>query len=159
MHWRGGDFLSGQPLSRYRGRSNLELHRMLANGSVMAAVAARAARAVGARHVLVLTNARLDRVAAFEAAMARLDGGGGERRRVFGHTVRTCSDAPAAAEKRACAQAAGLVLSSGSSFSVDILKLASPSTPHAFVGRCRTPRAWQQRYEGSLLQGAGIACA
>ena len=32
---------------------------------------ARAARAVGARHVLVLTNARLDRVGEYRAALAR----------------------------------------------------------------------------------------
>lgn len=157
VHWRAGDFLSPTPLSRFRGKSNLELHDMLANGTAMGAAAARAARTVGARHVLVLTNARLDRVAAFQQA---IEWEATQLPSPLALTARVCSDAPPDAEKRVCAKAAGLVLSTDSSFSLDILRLAAPGTPHTFVARCLTAKGWRRAYRnGTLLHGPRIPCS
>ena len=70
----------------------LSKNRALANASFMAAVAARAAKAVHADHVLVLTNARWERVARFRQTIAAHG---------VGATLRTCTDAPPVGGPRA----------------------------------------------------------
>ena len=145
VHWRAGNFLSPVPISRLHGKSLLSLHQALANGTVMAILASRAARAVGASHILVLSNAKLVRVEAFSRALDSH----------LTSSIRVCTDVPPDAEKYVCSKAAGLLLSESSSFSLDILRMAPRDTPYALVGQCPSRRMLRK---STLLSGTVIPC-
>ena len=171
VHWRAGDFLSTMPLSRLRGKAMISLNTGLASGSFMAKIAARAARAVGASHVLVLTNARWERTHNFSRALELENTA--PRPQVFRHgrieqsdnltaTILSCSDAPPDSEKEVCATgASALLLSYRSSFSTHILRMARaysaahdlPEVRFEYISSCR--RSWQ---DSKLLSGPPIAC-
>jgi hypothetical protein len=135
LHWRAGDFLSPEPLSRLRGQSLAAQNRALGNSTFMARAATRAARAVDASHVLVLTNARWERVQAFSEEIARES---------LNATILQCTDAPPDSEKEVCADGAALLLSRKSSFSVHIHRLAlarsgASPIPVEYVSGCPSP--------------------
>lgn len=149
LHWRAGDFLSTEPLSRLHGASMLSHHRALANSTTMAAIAARVARNVGLQHVLVLTNARYERTRAFMTSMRLVQG--------LNATLWACTDAPPDSEKEVCAkEASALVLSQGSSFSTHLRRMAPTTVPHVYVAGCPTARSAAGR--SPLLAGPPILC-
>lgn len=149
VHWRAGDFLSTVPLVRLRSQSMSQRNGALNSSTFMAAVAARAAAAVGVAHVLVLTNAKWARAKAFEHAL--LSHG-------FNATVRLCTSAPPDSEKEVCAKGAeALLLSRASSFSTHIHRMAPKGVPVEYLGGCPERRSsmWKSP---RLLQGAAIPC-
>lgn len=121
VHWRGGDFLANS-------KEKLARNNHLFNGSIMAAITASVARAVGVADALVLTNARVERQLemrrAAHASKLRL-------------TMRACTDVPPDVEKHACAERSlALVLTAYSTFSEHIQSLAPSGTPYVYVGKC-----------------------
>ena len=163
LHWRAGDFLNPVPLGRLRGQSMLHRNRALANASFMAAVAARAASNVQAKHVLVLTNARYQRAKLFESTLATLTGG------TIGATVRLCTNAPPDAEKEVCSRAAALLLTRESSFSTQVHRMAMAANGgqydekghderHEYLSYCPKKDAWLWQKE-RLLRGVPIPCS
>ena len=150
MHWRAGDFLSPDPLGRLHQASMLSMNRALANASFMASAAERAALNVKVGHVLVLTNARWERQQSFEQALA-------SGRHGIRVTMRACSGAPPDAEKEVCARSAtALVLSSGSSFSTHLHRMAPHGLPIEYIAPCPTPKS--SLWKTGLLAGEPIAC-
>jgi hypothetical protein len=149
VHWRAGDFLSTERLPRLRMESMSQRNGALNSSTFMAAVAARAAAAVGVAHVLVLTNAKWARARAFEHALFSHG---------FNATVRLCTSAPPDSEKEVCAKGAeALLLSQASSFSTHIQRMAPKGVPVEYLGGCPTRRSslWKSP---RLLQGAAIPC-
>tara|TARA_B110001452_G_scaffold255822_1_gene248619 strand:- start:1781 stop:2452 length:672 start_codon:yes stop_codon:yes gene_type:complete len=122
VHWRGGDFLANSNPQK-QARNN-----HLYNGSVMAAITASVARAVGVADALVLTNARVER----QLEMRRAARAAGLRL-----TMRACTDVPPDVEKHACAErSSALVLTASSTFSEHIQSMAPSGTPYVYVGKC-----------------------
>ena len=159
MHWRGSDFFSPDPLSRLHGKSMGSQFRGLANASFLAAAAARAARSVGAAHILVLTNANWERTTAFRAALAAQKPGAAAGDTPVTATVRSCSDMPPDAEKHVCAhRAAALLLSGASSFSTHIARLARPrGVPVVYLSSC--PSRLSPLWREGLLSGTSLPCS
>ena len=125
VHWRGGDLMTPHALARYN-------NYQLANSSFVASMADAAAKAVGAEHILLVTNVDAELAVQFAAKAATPV------------TSRVCSQVPADTDKYACARGSALVLSSMSSFSQHIVALATPGTPYVFMGDCKSDvTTWQ----------------
>jgi hypothetical protein len=97
----------------------------MSNSTFVADLAAAAARAVGAEHILLVTNVDARLAATFEAEAS------------LPVTSRVCSQVPPDSDKYACARASALVLSTMSSFSQHIAVQARPGTPYVFMGDCK----------------------
>ena len=154
VHWRGGDFLSTMPLNRLRGKSMLSLNKALSDGAFMARAAVRAAQNVGARHVLLLTDARWERTELFSQTLAR-EGPG------INATILSCTDAPPDSEKQVCAAgAAALLLSLRSSFSVHIHRMAlGRNVSVEYLSSCPPGQSHWRSSEHPLLTGPPIPCS
>ena len=156
VHWRAADFLSPEPLSRLHGKTMASQFRALGNSSFMAYASARAARRVGTRHILLMTNAQWEKTQQFKMALQRETQ---DPSSTIAVTIRSCSDAPPDAEKHVCAHdAAGLLLSRSSSFSAHIHRMArSRGIPVEYLSSCPSHRSplWSQ---SPLLAGPLLQC-